>query len=336
MRLKDWKNWALAVFLGTTLLGNAFGQTDGSPFLLHYKPKPNHMPVAAYRGIEVAAFRKLVTGAFEASGFSLKAITKMKDGQSQYSFSHPGVSADKAESIALVLKVDENLDPHRRCMNCFLRSTELPDAPAIEKLPRMVQYDLSSLIFPAIDRAYDRIRIDGQQYMDASFGFSYKNQWQGERNLYGNAFSGVRLPALKAATVNAYRAAGFVFAGDEQEDVNGGASKLDFTFPLEPDQAAGAVYKVVFISQLDASGNCHPCEMSESFDPHQALPAAGLSGMAARLTLESRFSAARALAFDKLKEATERYLRPRSVFTVPPKPAPLGSPRPRPLLVPAT
>ena len=51
--------------------------------------------------------------------------------------------------------------------------------------------------------------------------------------------------------------------------------------------------------------------------------------MSSRLTLESRFTAARMQALEKLKSGTEHYLRPETVFTIPPKPAPLGSPRPQ-------
>ena len=51
--------------------------------------------------------------------------------------------------------------------------------------------------------------------------------------------------------------------------------------------------------------------------------------MSSRLTLESRFTAARMQALEKLKSGTEHYLRPETVFTLPPKPAPLGSPRPQ-------
>lgn len=326
--MKPLKSWILTAAFGMALMGSVFGQTGASPFLLHYKAGPSSLPVAIYQGIGVDKFRKLVTGAFEASQFSLVDIEKTKDGVSQYSFSYPAPSGGKAESVTLVLKVDENLDRNKRCANCFLRLAALPEALAIQKLPWMAQYDLSSQILPAIDRAFDKIRIDGQKYMDPRFGFNYKSQWQGERNLFGNSFSGVGLPELKAATVDAYRAAGFVFTRAEQNNPNGGPSELSFVFPLDPDQPAGAVYKVFVYKQLDASGNCHPCEMSESFDPHQTLPAAGLSGMASRLTLESRFTAARTLAYEKLRNATERYLRPRSVFAVPPKPAPLGSPRP--------
>lgn len=330
MRLKQLKAWSIAAVLATMLIGNAFSEVVG-PTAVWRKAAPSAVPVAIYRGIKVDEFRQLVIGAFEASGFSWVSIAKTEDGLLHYRFSYPAPSGTKTEPIALVLRVDENFDKNKRCANCFLRLARLPDASAIESLPWMAQYDLSSQIFPDIDRAFERIRVDGQKYMDASFGFNYKNQWQGERNRYGNSFSGVGLPELKAATVDAYRAAGFVFSGDEQKQPNGSVSELNFTYPFDPNQPAGAIYKVVLASQLDASGNCYPCEMSESFDPHQALPAAGLGGMATRLTLESRFTAARTLAYEKLRSSTERYLRPRSVFTVPPKPAPLGSPRPAPM-----
>jgi hypothetical protein len=168
--------------------------------------------------------------------------------------------------------------------------------------------------------------------MDARFGFHYQDQWRGERNLYENSFIGVGLPDLKAVTIASYRAAGFTFVGDDdQKDSAMSRSELVFSCPVDPDQAAGVAYKVMLAGQFNEHGACFPCEMREVYDPYQQLPPAGLSGISNRLSLESRFTAARTLAFDQLKGATERYLRPGTEFFVPPKPAPLGSPRPRPI-----
>lgn len=324
------RRWVLAIVLAPTLFGNVFAEPAASPIWLHHKLRSTSVPVAIYRSIRVDEFRKLVTRAFEASGFAFVAITHDKDGALRYRFSYSALLEGKAENYALVLRVDENVDKKGRCANCFLRFAELPDARAMGRLPWMAQYDLSSRIFPGIDRAFDRIRADGQKYMDAGFGFNYTQQWQGERNQYGNSFSAVSLPDLKTAVVNAYRAAGFLPTGDAQAARSSEPLELNFVFPLEADAGTGPAYKVVVFHQLDPRGNCYPCEVVESFDPYQTLPAAGLSGMASRLTLESRFTIARTLAFDNMRAATERHLRPRSVFTVPPKPAPLGSPRPPP------
>jgi hypothetical protein len=104
-----------------------------------------------------------------------------------------------------------------RCANCFLRLAELPGLPALQKLPWMAQYEVSSHVFPAIDRAFAKIRADGQSVMDARFGFNYQDQWQGERNLHGNSFVGIDLPGLKAVTIDSYRAAGFTFVGADQK-----------------------------------------------------------------------------------------------------------------------
>lgn len=328
MILRRWKNMGLTAVLAMALIGNAVGQTSESLIAFPFKRASRVLPVAMYEHVTVDEFRKLVKGAFEASGFSFVGFSTTKEGALQYRFSYPAPWGSKAENVALVLRVDEELDKKKRCAKCFLRQAELSDVSMVQSLPWMAQYTLSSQIFPAIDRAFEKIRVDGEKHMDADFGFNYQNQWQGERNLYGNSFVGVKVPALKAIVVDAYRTAGFVFTGDEKLDSNPDFSALGFVFPLHSDPSLGAVYKVHFVSQLDANGNCYPCEMREIFDPHQTLPAAGLSGMPARLTLASRFTVARTLAFDQLKESTGRYLRPRSVFTVPPKLEPLGSPRP--------
>ena len=154
----------------------------------------------------------------------------------------------------------------------------------------------------------------------------------------------MELPDLKTAIIDSYRAAGFTFVNDDQLDAAIGRSELEFSFPLDPDKGAGGVvYKVSLAAQFhdrNASGsgtssksssnssNCYPCEMSEAYDPYQQLPPAGLSGMTNRLSLEPRFAAARTLALERLKAATERYLRPGTLFLTPAKPAALGSPRP--------
>jgi hypothetical protein len=333
--LSKWVRTVLLPFIvAATFVGTAFGQDGYAPLLLHYTPRSTALPVAIYRNIKIDDLRTLVIGAFEGADFSLTSITRTKDGVAQFIFSYPMVLGSNSRNIALVLKLDENLDKDRRCERCFLRQALLTDVAGYTNLPWMTQYEASSRIFPDIDRAFAKIRTDGQKYMDAEVGFQYKNFWQGEKNLYGNSFSGISLTALKAATVDSYHAAGFVPMGEAQRTPDSVFSRLIFSFPIASDQTGGVVYEVLFASQFDASGSCNPCEMEELLDPYQQLPAAGLSGMASRLTLESRFSAARALAFDKLKDATERYLRPRSTFTVPPKSAPLGSPRP-PMVMPA-
>ena len=142
-----------------------------------------------------------------------------------------------------------------------------------------------------------------------------------------NSFVGVEPEDLIAKIIDAYRAAGFTFVKEEKIDST--ASKLTLSFPISQDQAEGVVYTIAVSSQFDARGRCYPCEISETYDPYQRLPAAGLSGIPNRLTLESRFSAARIQAFEALMSATGRYLRPGTVFTIPAKLAPLGSPRPQ-------
>ena len=344
--LKSLRAFVLPLLCGMVLVESAFGiaVVANAPLLLHPSLTPNTLPVAAYRGIRLEAFRKLVIGAFEGSGFKLKAIETTKDGQAHYRFFYPVTLGKEVQNIELQVRVDEYLDKHKRCASCFLRLAELPDLPALRKLPWMAQYQVSSAIFPAIDRAFGKIRTNGQSAMDPNFSFTYVDQWRGERNLYENAFVGIDLSDLKAAIVDSYRAAGFTLVNDGLKDSANGRSELEFSFPLDPDKGAGGVvYKVSLAAQFhdrNASGsgtssksssnssNCYPCEMSEAYDPYQQLPPAGLSGMTNRLSLEPRFAAARTLALERLKAATERYLRPGTLFLTPAKPAALGSPRP--------
>lgn len=322
-----------ALVLGMVLLGHAYGQNGDAPLLLHPKPTANGFAIASYSNIKVEDFRKLVIGAFEESQFALTSISKenAKDDATQYNFSYSVPVGEKLYSAEMVVRVHENLDKNKRCANCFLRQAFFPEFSAMVRFPWMVQYEMSGRIFPAIDQAFAKIRINGQSYSDTSFGFNYKNQWNGERNLLDNSFVDVGPSELKTVIFDSYRAAGFVFVNEQKRGTTESTLDLVFSFPIDGDQGGGVVYKILFASRLAMSGSCFPCEIKESYDPYQQLPPAGLSGVSSRLTLEARFTAARTLAFEKLKAATERHLRPRSVFVVPPKPAPLGSPRPRPV-----
>lgn len=335
--LKSSRGFVLSILWGMILFESASGQPSHAPLLLHPRLSPNTLPVAAYRDIKVEDLRKIVISAFEDSQFSLTTMEKTKDGETHYKFSYPVPVGKGVHNIELLVRVNENLDKHKRCANCFLRLAELPDLPALRNLLWMAQYEVSSAIFPAIDRAFGKIRANGQFAMDRSFQFEYRDQWKGERNLYENSFVGIDLSDLKAATIDSYRAAGFTFVRDDQKESTEARSELVFSFPIDPDQAAGVVYKVVLAAQFNERGRgCYPCEMKEAYDPYQQLPPAGLLGISNRLSLESRFTAARSLAFERLRSGTEQYLRPRTVFLVPPKPAPLGSPRPAPVPAVAT
>ena len=218
--LKSLRGFLLSVFCGAILLESAIGQPVNAPLLLHPRLSADTLPVAAYRGIKVEEFRKMVIGAFENSGFALKSIEATTDGRTYYKFSYPvpvgpvDAPGKNIQKVVVQVRVNENLDKHKRCASCFLRLAELPDLPVLQKLPWMTQYQVSSAIFPAIDRAFAQIRTNGKSAMDASFPFTYQNQWQGERNLYENSFVGMDLPDLKAAIIDAYRAAGFTFVND--------------------------------------------------------------------------------------------------------------------------
>ena len=300
---------------------------------LHPRLASDAVAIARYQAIKQADFRKLVIGAFQQQGFSLRSINIAKDGRALYNLSYPVATGGPVQNVDVVVRADENLDKDRRCVNCFLRAATLPDIDQLQASPWMLQYQLSQQVFPAIDQAYASIRTNGRASMDAAYGFGYRNQWSGEKNLYQNSFVGITPADLSAKILGAYQAAGFTLVSDAKP--NAAASEWLFSYPISPGQTEGVVYKITTASQWDADGRCFPCEISEDYDPHQRLPAAGLSGMANRLTLESRFSAARAQALEALKNATTPYLRPGTQFTTPPQPAALGSPRPqvRPMVV---
>lgn len=295
---------------------------------LHYKIGNPAFPAAAYRNISVTEFRSMVRKAFEASGFSFSSIDEQKNKSTVIQFE---LSATPKTGLIpkIILSTDEVLDGRKKCNPCFLRYAQVSNAEKIAALPLMMQYDLSTLLVPAIDKAYSNIESSGQKYLDPSFGFNYKPQWKGEQNVIGNSYTEINLPDLGARIFNAYKNAGFT---PIESDIDPKAPWIDltFSFPIDPAKDGGAIYKLRIHSQYDADGRCYPCEVIEQYDPYQRLPPAGLSGVLNRATLESRFSTARSAAFENMKIDLERYLRPRSGFTVPIKPAPLGSPRPPP------
>lgn len=286
-------------------------------------------PVAAYQGIGAPEFRSMVRQAFQQSGFSFVAVDEQKNKSTVFKFK---LDVDvKTRPAVLLVSADELLDGRKKCSPCFLRFAEVSNAQEIKALPWMAQYDLSARLVPAIDKAYATIESAGREHLAPSFGFNYKRRWEGEQNLFGNSFVGISVSDLKESIVRAYRSAGFV---PVEDDVSSRASELalTFSFPVDPAKEGGVVYQIRLHNQYDEDGRCHPCEVTENYDPYQPLPPSGLSGVLSRATLESRFTAARNAAYDNMRTQLERHLRPRSVFSVPPKRAPLGSPPPAPTL----
>lgn len=336
MFLKYLKITLLPFFLGIGLIGNSIGQPAYEPFSLHQHITSTGFPVAIYNGIDVKELRRLVIAAFKESNFSLIAVIEKKNAATVFKFSYPVYLNKKESSLVILIKMDENSNSTKKCANCFLRYDGAIDDSSLKNTGWMVRYDLSSNYFPDIDRAFERLQVSSQKYMDADFGFRYQKQWKGERNLYDNSFVGIKLTDLKGFLIKSQRDSGFVFIEDSDTNSNARNSVLKFYFPINAEKTGGVTYAVKFMGQFDENGFCYPCETLESYDPSQQLPPAGLSGMSDRVTLESRFAAARTYAYEQLKLSVERYLRPRTVFSVPPKPAPLGSPRPSPMPVAVT
>ena len=321
-------------FLLAGLAAFAQPQLSRSVLDLSYKGGRPAFPVAAYRNVSVAEFRSMVSKAFQRSDFSFVAVGEQKNKSTVFEFKF---NADpKVRFVPTVLvSADELLDGKKKCNPCFLRFAEIKNAQEVKALPWMAQYDLSAQLVPAIDNAYSTIESVGREYVDPAFRFNYKRQWEGEQTLFGNAFVGLSLPSLKEDLVRAYRSAGFLPIESEAPP-KASELTLAFSFPVDPAKDGGVVYKVKIYSQYDADGHCYPCEVTEHYDPYQQLPPAGLSGVLSRATLEPRFTEARNAAYESMRTNLERYLRPRSVFSVPPKQAPLGSPRPPPMPMAAT
>jgi hypothetical protein len=328
MIFRQIKKFAFAIF-AIACASNALGDIAYSPIELHKNYLSNAMPIAVYKNIKIDDFKKLIVMAFEGSNFSLVSITETRDQDTLYKFSYPISFDEKLQNINLILRTNETKDSKKRCADCFLRIHQKIDDANVKTLPWMTQYELSSKFFPDIDKAYYEIQRNGQKYMDQKFGFNYKNQWSGERNLWptGNAFVGVSLSDLKRQVTQAYTEAGFVLRQDTSQGEKVSPLELIFNFPMDAEKIGGVVYKIRFLNQFGMNDVCYPCEVAEIYDPHQQLPAAGILGIPDRLTLESRFIAGRARAYEQLKTQAARYLRPRTVFLIPSKPAPLGSPR---------
>lgn len=296
---------------------------------LSYKIGRPSVPAAAYQKITVTEFRSMVSKAFQKSGFSLVAVDAQKNKSTIFQFRFDAYPKVEPKPM-IFISADELFDERKRCNPCFLRFAEIRNASEFQALPWMTQYELSALLVPAIDNAYATIESSGREHRDPAWGgFNYKRQWAGERNLFGNSFTGIDESSLKEAIVRAYRNAGFIPV-ETKAGPRASGQLLTFSFPVDPAKEGGALYTVRIDSQYDADGRCHPCEITEQYDPYQQLPPAGLSGIVGRATLESRFTAARSAAYEAMRADLERHLRPGSVFSIPPRQAALGSPRPPP------
>ena len=294
---------------------------------LSYKIGQPAVPAAVYQKITVTEFRAMVSKAFQKSGFSLVVVEAQKNKSTIFQFRFDAYPKVEPKPMIFV-SADELPDERKRCNPCSLRFAEIRNASEFERLPWMTQYELSALLVPAIDNAYATIESNGHRNPEWE-RFNYKRQWAGERNLFGNSFTGIEFSSLKEAIASAYRNAGFILV-ENLGGIRTPEDTLAFSFPVDPGKDGGALYTLKVRRQYDANGRCHPCEVVEEYDPYQQLPPAGLSGIVGRATLESRFTAARSAAYETMRADLERHLRPGSVFSMPPKQPPLGSPRPPP------
>lgn len=309
------------------IIPSAIAQTTSNPIDIYKEPNPRALPVAIYEKIPKEEFRKLIIVTLAENNFTFISTTEELEKEVTHNFLYSFYSGEKFIKINVAIGTNENLDVKMKCVNCFLKLPKITNIQTIKSLPWLVQYDLMNSLFSDMDKMYASIKINGLRYMDKKFGFDYEKKWNGERNFsaFGNSLVDVNLLDLKQEVIKSYVNAGFLFIRDK--NINENTLTLIFNYPINVENKEGVVYGISFLNQLNDNKFCHPCEITETYDPHQKLPAVGILGVADRLTLESRFIAARARAFELLKNATSRYLRPRTTFVVPPKPAPLGSPR---------
>lgn len=295
------------------------------------------VPLAIYSNIGADRLNQMLIDSFSEFHFSLFATRRDADGSTVFLFSYPVDKNGKYGTVIYELKVDGAIVKNK-CANCFLRWGRVLNERDIGKLPWMAQYDLSSRLYPDIDQAHASIKNKSLNYLDLQHGFDYKNMWGGERNRpgYDNSYVNVKLLDLKRELVRAFTDSGFILLNDSNPAANASDSVLAFSFPTGGDRPDGVAYAVRLSSQFDADGLCYPCEAGLQYDPYQTLPPAGLSAMASRLTLASRFESGLNSAYDQIKASTERYLRPRTQFIRPPKFPPPGSARPHIMPMPVT
>lgn len=343
------KRWLTRAALGATAAlcmatAAAKMRAPQNPLDLHPRGS-NAVAVAGYQGVKADAWRKQVQSAFERAGFVLKQTRKGPGGVLAYRFEKQVALSQGPRNVEVEVRIDGQVDAQGRCVSCFLRladvqgldepprlspgdlAREIPAKERLTALPWLDQYTLSRAIFPAMDQAYADMRTAGQAWQMPNMPFRYEPRWRGDSNVYQNAYAGQTPAQVKALIVGAWTAAGFVLVKESPVGTDG--TLLEFSFPTSANSAEGVAYPIRLIHQVDAKGLCQTCETQDEFNPHQNLPPAGLAGMRDRLSLQSRFSAARKLAYDKLKAASEGQLRSGSTFLTPPEPAALGSPAPR-------
>ena len=319
---------SFCVALGLGLVSNSNSEISPSPMMVRQVSR-NTFPIAIYKNIKVDDLSKLLVDSFSEFNFSLLAAKKNADGIMDFDFSYPIYTDGKPNSIIFRFKVDGTVTS-KRCMNCFLRGGWIQDEKSIEKLPWMIRYDLNSRLYPDIDRSYLAVKNKSETYIDRQHGFQYASMRSGEGNRFpfSNSYVNIQLPDLKREIARGFTDSGFVLLRDSNPALDAVVSTMVFSFPIKSGSTSGAVYSVRLENQFDSNGHCYPCEASGGYDPHQTLPPHGLSAMADRLTLASRFESSLNAAYDQIKASTERHLRPKTQFVRPRKYAPLGTPRP--------
>lgn len=327
---------AFFLILNLGLIAGTSAQKNEHPIATR-EIRSHSLPIALYNNIKLDDLNKLVIQSFSEFNFSLLSAENDVDGILKFKFLYPIYKSGKPDNIIFQFKVD-GVVANKKCASCSLRWGAIADEKAIGKLPWMVQYDLSSRLYPDMDKAYFSLKSKSNNYIDRQFGFNYKNTWDGERNKfsYNNAYVNVKLPDLKLEITRAFTESGFTVTKDSNAATDAARSVLVFSFPIDTDKPDGVAYAVLFENQFNTDGFCYPCEVSQFYDPHQNLPQMGLSAMSSRLTLASRFESSLDTVYAKLKASTEPYLRSKTQFNRTPKLAPLGSPRPQISPVPVT
>lgn len=297
--------------------------------------KPAALALSSYKGIGLGTFEKTVLSGLTAEGFVLDSTNRERDKDGQHNilmkFKYPLPIGDTSAPPLIVVKVDGTLDRSGNCVLCFLRGPYIEDHRALMKSSWMERYELRFQVNSRLDKSVSRVQGDLLKFAQNP-AITTETYWTGEENTEkdSNSFIVLSPAELKAKLVTQLSSAGFVFIDESNPWKLENSVFLNFIYPYTTGERMGAKYEIIINSQLDKNGNCYPCEVRESFDPYQNLPAPGLAGVLDRATISTRFYSSLSAAQDQMQSTLSQYLRPKTQFFRLKSSVTLGTPRPRP------
>lgn len=296
---------------------------------------PAAMALSSYKGISLSALEKTVISGFAPEGFAVESTRRERDKDGQHNilmkFKYPLPTGDMSAPPLIIVKVDGMLDRSGNCVLCFLRGPYIEDGRTMMRSSWMERYELRFQVNSRLDKSISRVQSDLLKFAQNP-AITTVIYWTGEENTEkdSNSFIGLSPAELKSKLVTQLSSAGFVFIDERNPWKLENSVFLNFIYPYTNGESMGAKYEIIINSQLDKNGNCYPCEVRESFDPYQSLPAPGLAGVLDRTTISARFYSSLSAAQDQMQWTFSQYLRPRTQFFRLKSSVTLGTPRPRP------